>query len=169
MPRRFRDAPTRPDTWGRRESRAVVAAPSSLVVLQALAEARQGIHVLPPIRKHLRPEIEIDALADQVLDFLPRRLPDRLDLLALGADQNALLAVSLDVQDRPNVHRFTVLTKLLDLAGDAVGQFVRELLERGLPNQLAHEEARLLGADLVRRIQERALGQPARGRGDELV
>ena len=79
--------------------------------------------------------------------------------LALGADENAFLTVALDVQHRPNVHGRSVLPELVDLAGDAVGDLVAELLQRRFAHQLRYEEAHVLRADLVGGIEEGALWQ----------
>ena len=121
--------------------------------------------VTPPVRKHLDPQVKVHGGADERLDFFTRRAPDRADTLPSGADENALLAISLDVKDCTNVHRRLRFTKLLDLAGDAVGHFVVQLLERGFANELAGEEADGLRADLVVGIQERTLRQECRRAG----
>ena len=103
------------------------------------AAARCG--VFAPVREHLDPQIEIDRRADERFDLFARGASDVPDALPLGADEDPLLAVALDVDDRSNVHRRCVLTKLLDLARDAVRHFVVELLERRLAHQLARRRS----------------------------
>src|SRR3569623_1798080 len=115
----------------------------------------QRVCVAPPIRKDLDPQIEVHATANQHFDLLACRATDRFDTLAARADENLLLSISFDVEHRTNVHRRLRFPKLLDLAGDAVRDFVVELLEGGFATELTHEEANCLRADLILGIEER--------------
>ena len=75
------------------------------------------------------------------------------------ADDDALLRLTLDEERDPNVHGALGFAKLLDLGGKGVGQLVLEQLERGLAQVLDHEEAQLLGADVLGVVLELPLGQ----------
>ncbi len=76
-----------------------------------------------------------------VFDLAPRIAADVANALPAGADEDALLAFALDVEDRIEcTHGDCALAEFLDLARDAVGNFVVELLERRLANELRHEE-----------------------------
>src|SRR6185369_9954725 len=62
-----------------------------LAVTQLLEEAR----VAGPVLLHLDPDAEIDLAVEQAFHVLARGAGDALELLALGADDDRLLAVAL--------------------------------------------------------------------------
>src|SRR5437667_2212921 len=78
-------------------------------------ESLERLHVPAPVRQHFDPEVEIHRAADERLHLLSRHAADRPDTRAFRTDEDALLAVALDVEHRTNVHRHGVLPKLLDL------------------------------------------------------
>src|SRR5579863_203344 len=82
------------------------------------------------------------------------------------SDEDPLLAVPFDIDRRANVHRRLLFAELLDLCRETVGQLLLELLEGGLSDELARKEAERLGADVVRGVEEGALGEH-RGDGVE--
>ena len=106
-PAPLRDTRARSCTWGRREWRAA-AATSVIAVFrrELIAESARGAGVLPPVGKHLHPEIEIDRRADEASRSSCGRLRRCSRMrCALAADEDALLAFALDVQYCANVHR----------------------------------------------------------------
>src|SRR5262249_4551054 len=123
--------------WDRREWRGADGIPSCRSILgELIAEPMQRLRVAPPIRKHLDPQVEVHARADERFDLATRGPADGANALPTGADEDLLLALPLDVEDRSNVHGRLRLAKLLDLACDAIRHFIVELLERRLANQL---------------------------------
>src|SRR5918999_4452613 len=106
------------------------------------------MHIAAPVRKHLHPDVEKDLRADEGFDLLARRGTDGTDTLSARADEDPLLTLSLDVDDGTNVDGRLVFAELLDLACDAVRDLFLELLECRFANELGHEEAHRLRADL---------------------
>jgi hypothetical protein len=90
-----------------------------------------------------------------------------LDLLAVGSNHDALLAVAFHMQDRPNVQRRGAFAVLLDFAGEGVRQLVAKLFERRFADELGAEEADRLRRQFVVRIEIRACGEMLRDRGHE--
>src|SRR6185503_3313704 len=130
---------------------------STFFLVHSISETRERVRVLAPVRKHLHPEIEIDVLRQKRFDFGACRLSNAANPRTLAADEDPLLTIALDVQDRTNIHRALALPKLLDFTRDAVWHFIAQLLERRFADQLTHEEAQMLGADFVFGIEKGAL------------
>ena len=85
--------------------------------------------------------------------------PDRLDHRAAAADEDALLGLGLDPQQRVDLDEVVALDDLVDLDLDRV----RDLLAGAVQHLLAHQlgEPHVLGlvGDLLEREQERPLGR----------
>ena len=112
-----------------------------------------------PRPAHADRQVEVHAHADRVLELAARRGPDRLDHRAAAADEDALLGLGLDPQQRVDLDEVVALDDLVDLDLDRV----RDLLARAVQHLLAHElgQPHVLGlvGDLLEREQERALGR----------
>ena len=139
------------------------------VAVMPVAETAESAVALAPIGKDLHPQVEVDRRADEVLDFRSGRAPDVTDPLPACSDQDTLLAVPLDVENRPNVYRRLPFSKLLDCARNAVGHFFVELFEGGLADELRDEEPDRCRADLVFGIEEGPLWQRDRQLDEEVV
>lgn len=102
--------------------------------------------------------------AKDTLEVLARLHADLLDLAALGTDDDALLAIALDVDDRPDTHEAPVLDALdvLDDDTDRMGNLVEGRTQNLLANELGDEH-------LVGKVDTRILGKPARARGKQIV
>src|SRR5688572_2761159 len=106
-----------------------------------VAKAAEGIPVASPIGEDFHAQIEVDRSADEALDLLAGDASDLADARSFGPDENPLLTLPLDVQDRSDEDRGRGLPELLDLARDTVRDLVVELLERRFPDELRGEEA----------------------------
>ena len=99
------------------------------------------------------------AHADRLLELAAGRRADRLDHRAAAADEDALLGLGLDPQQRVDLDEVVALDDLVDLDLDRV----RDLLARAVQHLLAHElgQPHVLGliGDLLEREQERPLGR----------
>src|SRR5206468_11147408 len=96
--------------------------------------------VAAPFGQDLHVQVEEDPLAEESFDLGAGGRAERFDGAPPFPDHDALLAVPLDVHDRPNIYWLGALPKLVDLAGDAVRQLLVQLLERRLPNELRRKE-----------------------------
>src|SRR5256885_15642752 len=103
-------------------------------------------------------QVQIDAPAEQGLDFGARRGAEGLDGTSALADDDPFLAFTLDVEHGPNIYRLGGLPELIDLRGDAVGQLFVKLFEGGLANELRRKEPQRLRGQLVGIIMEGAFG-----------
>src|SRR5262245_30410979 len=68
------------------------------------AEAVEQALVATPRPPHAHRQIEVDALAELAFELAPRGHPDRLDHPAARADQDPLLGLGLDPQERADDH-----------------------------------------------------------------
>jgi len=127
--------------------------------MHSVSKPLQSPRISTPVGEDLHPQVQVHGAADEPLDFPARDAADLTNAPALLADQDPLLALAFDVQNGPNVHGRPLLAELLDLAREAVGHLLVELLERRLAHELAGEEAERLRADLVLGIEVRARGQ----------
>src|SRR5690606_11847422 len=160
----------RPCTWGRPGSESTRGQGSFPEVLgEVEAEPLEVAGRTSPVRQDFHPQIQIHRLTDKSLDLLAGYAAELANLGSPVPDEDSLLAFALDVDDCPNVPRLPIFAELLDLAGDAVGNLLVELLERGLAHQLGDEEAGGLRADVVLGIEERALGQMGCDLGEECI
>ena len=102
--------------------------------------------------------------AEDAFEVLARLRAYLLDLGALGADDDALLAIALDIDDRPDAHEAPVLDALdvLDGDPDRMGNLVEGRTQDLLANELGDEH-------LVGKVDARILGKPARARGKQAV
>src|SRR5437773_6896298 len=116
-----------PCTWGRRGSPAGQARDSS-----GVPQALERRCVAPPFGQHLHVQLEVDAAAEQRGDLGAGRLAERFDRAPPFPNHDALLAVALDVDHRPNIYQLRALPELVDLDRDRVGQLLMQQLERGL-------------------------------------
>src|SRR5687767_4272661 len=149
-----------PCTSGRRESPAAARLRSlSLILSDVIAEPLEGRSASAPVGQHLDPHVEVYTFAHKSLDFLAGGLTQLADPGALRPDDYPLLAVPLDVNHRPNVPRRSTFAELLDADGDAVRDFVMQLLEDRFADHLGDEEPDRLRADIVIGIQKRAFGK----------
>src|SRR3970282_588595 len=118
-----------------------------------------SVLISAPVGQDLDPQVEEDGRGEQVLDLQTCRAPDLPDTRTTMSDHAPLLAFTFDVDDRPNVHRTSILTELLYRAGNGVWHFVIELLERRLADEFRGKEAQVLGADVIVGVEERPLRQ----------
>src|SRR5918999_1070829 len=153
-----------PDTRGhlcildRRECGEVAARDSSATFLRKrVPQPSQGLCIAPPVGQNLDPKVEKNRCSDEALDFHARRAPELANARSLMPHENALLALALDIDDRPNVYRRAVLAKLLDRARHTVWDFVLQLFQRRLSHQLTDEKTEWLCSDVVLGIQKGTL------------
>ena len=73
--------------------------------MKAVAEATDSAVALSPVGKDLHPQIEIHHGAHERFHLEACGAADVANALATGADENALLALPLDVQHGPNVQK----------------------------------------------------------------
>jgi hypothetical protein len=160
-PRRSGREPAGVDgTAGRRERPGAPSRQPS-----ADAEAVEHPLVRTPGPAHADGQVQVHGPGELALDLLARRRPDRLDHLAVGADQDALLGFRLGPHRRANRRDVAGLLDLVHLDFDRMRHLLPRAVEHLLANQLGeHDLLALIGA-LVGREVERALGKEA----DELV
>jgi hypothetical protein len=104
-------------------------------------------------------QIQIHASAQQRFDLAARGGAERLDGATALADDDSFLALALDVEYGPNIYRLGSLSKLVDLACNAVGQFFVQQLKRGLPNEYPRKKTHRLRRKIVRIVLKRAFGE----------
>src|SRR6185437_6939824 len=136
-------------------------------VVCGVTEAAKCRCVLSPILQYFDPKVEVHGCTDEGFDLLAGSRAKELDALSFLTDEDPFLAITFDVNHGTNVNRRAILTKFLDLAGDAVRNFGAELLERRLSYELRGKKANRVDAYVFDREQERAFGKMALDRGDE--
>ena len=113
-----------------------------------------------PVLGHPHVQVEVHLRAEQVLDLGPGPRADVAQAAGTGADDDGLLARSLDVDVGVDLHERAVLGRdhLLDDDRDRVRQLVAHALQRRLADQLGHHDLLGLVGDHVVRVE------PGRGR-----
>src|SRR6266540_2532695 len=114
-------------------------------------------------------QVEKHALVEQRFDLATRRGAEGLDGAAALADDDALLAVALDVQHGPNIYPLGALPELIDLTRHAVRQLFMQLLEGRFADEFRGKEPQRLGGKLSAVVMKRALGQATGDLGQECV
>ena len=69
-------------------------------------EGRQEARLLPPVRLHFNVQVEVHVAVEEPLHFLARQSADILQHRAARADNNALLAVALDIDGGEDANQF---------------------------------------------------------------
>ena len=131
------------------------------------ADVKAGKLVAPPLRKHFHVQIQIHATAKQPFDLGARGSAERLDGATALADDDPFLALALDIEHGPNIYRLGSLSKLVDLAGNAIRQFFVQQLKRGLPNEFGRKESHRLRRKITRIVVEGPFGEQLSNRGNE--
>src|SRR5215472_3699809 len=118
-------------------------------------ETVELLRIALPVGLHGNVQVEVDAVADQLLDLTPCPDADLLQPRPSRPDHDALLARTFQVQRGVHGPRLD----LIDGDGDRVGQLVAYPVQCRLTDQLrdAHLDV-LVGRDVVR-VQRRTLGQ----------
>src|SRR5713226_4146028 len=140
--------------------------PAELLGVERLDE----VVALSPALRRFDPQLEVDPRPQERLDFPPGPLPNGLEHPAIPADQHLLVGLAFDVEDRTNVDQGRVLgaspggsgralCKLLDLHGNAVGQFVSGQADGLLPDKFADKELLGLVCEHLRGKVLRSFGQ----------
>src|SRR5690606_36333873 len=128
-----------------------------------VAEGAQGGFVVGPAGTDADEGFEEDLGPEQPLHLLAGAGADLAQAGAALADDDALLALAFDPDDRADAVHGAVLAGFLgegfDLDGGRVGELGAELAHELLAQQFAGEEAGALVGDFVLAVQRRLLGQ----------
>ena len=103
----------------------------------AVTQRTQCTLVVGPAALHLDPQVEHDLGVEQQLHVLARFGADAFDALALVANDDLLLTVTLNEDQGVDVQGFALLLELFDLDGDLVRQLRTHLAHDLFANQLA--------------------------------
>ena len=97
-----------------------------------ISKLLEALEVLPPVRAHLDPRLEVDLLLEKVLQALPRGDADLLEGGSLFADDDALLGLVRDVDDRAYADELLRLLEGLYAALARVGHLSTRGMTRGM-------------------------------------
>ena len=115
--------------------------------------------VVAPVVADLDEQLEENLLAEELFHVFARRLSDPLQLLALVADQDALLRVAGHVDRRRDAVDRRLLLVTFDLDFAAVGDLLVVEFEDLLADDLRGEEAQRLVRKRILGVERRAFGQ----------
>jgi len=88
----------------------------------AVTQGAQCALIIGPATLHLHPQVQHDLGIEQQFHVLARFGADALDALALVANDDFLLAVTFDEDQRMDMQGFALLLELFDFDGDLVRQ-----------------------------------------------
>src|ERR1700722_20354754 len=124
--------------------------------------------VRAPVAPHPDHQLEVPLAAHRSLELAPACHADRLDHAPVRADQDPLLEVALDPDQRPHAHQ--VLAPLFDLLHDhldGVWQLLEGAPDHGLSDQLRQQQLGRLIAARIRRVEKGTLGHQRAEVGNE--
>ena len=115
----------------------------------AVTQRTQGALVVGPATFHFNPKVKHDLGVEQQLHILARFGTDTLDTLALVANDDFFLTITLNQNQGMDMQGFALLLELFDLDGDLVRQLGTHLAHDLFTNQFGGQEAAAAIGDLV--------------------
>src|SRR6185503_9664583 len=146
------------------------AAPVRALPLHLEAEPLQLALVVSPVLAHLDPELEMHALAEQLTQLLARERAGLLEDAAGLADDDLLLALALEPDQRVDEPlALLVLAEVRDLDGQAVRHFLVNERHELFANRLRNPKAEVAVRDHALRELLRPDGQAREDLLDEAL